>query len=92
MKTLIIYDEQGYILSTRSGQPAPREPQGVPFLWVDIPVNKRIKTTDRIGVDVSKTPHEVVFEDIPPSEIDVLRKDLNEAVMELSMLISMGGM
>lgn len=92
MKTLIIYDEEGYILSQQQGQPAPREPIGVPFLKVEIPEGKRIKVTDGVGVDVSKTPHEVILEDIPTSEIDLMRTDLNDAIMELSMLISMGGM
>ncbi len=32
MKALIIYDNEGYIISQRSGQPLPREPIGVPFL------------------------------------------------------------
>lgn len=94
MKTLIIYDEQGYILSARSGQPAPREPQGVPFLWADIPDNKRIKTTDGIGVDVSKTPHEVILEDVPPSEIDLLKEEnvvMKQSMAELAELI-LGGM
>lgn len=93
MKTQIIYDNEGYILSIRgAGYPNAREPIGVPFLKVEIPEGKRIKVTDGVGVDVSKTPHEVILEDIPPNEIDVLRKDLNDAVMELSTLISMGGM
>lgn len=92
MKTLIIYDNEGYILATRQGQPAPREPIGVPFLNVVIPEGKRIKITDGIGVDVSKPPHEVILEDIPPTDIDQLREELNTSVMELSMLIAMGGM
>lgn len=92
IKTLIIYDNEGYIVSTRNGHPVPREPIGVPFLWVEIPEGKQIKITDGIGVDVSKTPHQVILEDIPPTEIDSLRNDLNEAIVELSMLVSMGGM
>lgn len=93
MKTLIIYDEQGYIFSMRSGQPAPREPIGVPFLWVDIPNGKRIKTTDGIGVDVSKAPHEVILEDIPPSEIDSLRIEMarNNAELFETMIMLTGG-
>lgn len=92
MKTLIIYDNEGYILSTRQGQPSPREPIGVPFLNVVIPDGKRIKITDGIGVNTTTSPHEVILEDIPPSEVDILRDDLNGAIMELSMLIAMGGM
>lgn len=91
MKTLVIHDNEGYIISASYGEPVPREPVGVPFLWVDIPEGKRIKITDGIGVDVSVTPHQVILEDIPPTEIDVLRNDLNEAIMELSMAIAMGG-
>lgn len=91
MRTLIIYDNAGYLISIMNGEPSPREPIGVPFLWVEIPEGKRIKTTDGIGVDVSVTPHQVILEDIPPSEIEMLRSDLNDAVMELSLLIAMGG-
>lgn len=90
-KTQIIYDETGYILSIRQGEPAPRNPVGVPFLVVEIPQGKQIKITDGIGVDVTVTPHQVILEDIPPNEIEVLRSDLEAAVLELSMLISMGG-
>lgn len=94
MKTLIIYDNDGYILSTRSGQPAPREPFGVPFLWVEIPEGKQLKIIDGIGVDVSVTPHQVVLEDIPPSEIDLLKEE--NIVMKQSMAeiveLFLGGM
>lgn len=92
MRTLIIYDEQGHILTTRSGQPAPREPIGVPFLWFDIPEGKRIKTTDGIGVDVSKSPHEVILEDIPPSETELLNNRLEATEIALLDLLLMGGM
>lgn len=84
MSTLVIHDNEGYIISVREGEPAPREPQGVPFLWVDIPEGKKLKITNGIGVDVSKTPHEVILEDIPPSEIDQLKQtvaDLTEIVL-----------
>lgn len=84
MNTLIIYDETGYILSTRRGEPSPREPIGVPFIWIDIPEGKRIKITDGIGVDTSVTPHQVILEDIPPTETQVL----NQALSETTMLIA----
>lgn len=85
MKTLIIYDETGYPLTVASGTEL-REPIGIPFLLVEVPEGKKV-----VGVNTSVTPHQVILEDIPPSEIDVLRNDLNDAVMELSMLIAMGG-
>lgn len=92
MNTLVIYDTSGFIISVRQGDPEPREPIGVPFLNVEIPEGKHIKIVDGIGVDVSTTPHQVLLEDLPPNEVDTLREDLNEAVMELTMLIGMGGM
>ena len=84
METLIIYDDEGYILSTMQGQPAPREPIGVPFLWVDIPRGKQVKVTDGIGIDVSVTPHQVILEDIPPTEIDILKGENLELKLALA--------
>lgn len=92
MNTLVIHDTKGYILSTKSGEPAPREPIGVPFLWVEIPSGKQIKYTNGIGVDVSVTPHQVILEDIPPSDIEKLRQENAQANAELfELIISMGG-
>ena len=87
MNTLIIYDNEGYILSTSQGQPSPRIPVGVPYLEVEIPEGKRIKITDGIGVDVSVTPHEVILEDIPPTEMD----ELKQTVADLTEIVLMGG-
>ena len=93
MQTQIIYDETGYILSIKQGQPAPREPIGVPFLNIEIPSGKQIKITDGIGVDVSVTPHQVILEDIPPSEIDLVRIEMARNNSELfeTMLMLTGG-
>ena len=95
MKTLIMYDAQGFIISNITG--SYRVPTGIPFLEVEIPEGKQIKYTDGIGVDVSKTPHEVILEDIPPSEIDLLKSE-NEALKasqasqdELIMSLMLGG-
>lgn len=91
MNTLIIYDNAGYVISQMTG--SVREPQGgVQFLWAEIPEGKRLKITDGIGVDVSVTPHQAILEDIPPTEIEALRSDLNSAIIELSTLIATGGM
>lgn len=92
MNTLIIYDVDGYVLSIHQGQPAPREPVGVPFLWVEIPQGKQLKITDGICVDVSVTPHRVILEDIPPSEVELLRLEMAQANTELfEMVMLMGG-
>lgn len=91
MDTLVIYDNEGFIIDINQGQPAPREPIGVPFIWVDIPEGKRIKITDGIGVDVSVTPHQVILEDKPPTEVDILRLEAAQSNSELVQLIMMMG-
>lgn len=82
MNTLVVYDDLGYILSIRDGEPAPREPIGVPFLWIDIPEGKQLKITDGIGVDVSVTPHQVILEDRPPT-IEEQLSDKDKQILEL---------
>lgn len=86
-KTLFIYDNEGVILSQQSGQPAPRLPVGVPYIYEEVPEGKRVT-----GVDVSVTPAKLILEDIPPSENKVLNDKLDNAVIELTTLIAMGGM
>lgn len=92
MKTLIIYDSAGYIISNITG--SYRVPNGVPFLEVEIPTGKRIASIDGIGVDVSVTPHQVILEDIPPSEMELLKTEnqqIKQSMAELAELI-LGGM
>ena len=89
MKTLIIYDSQGYIISSITG--SYRVPTGVPFLELEIPIGKQIKYTNGIGVDVSVTPHQVILEDIPPSETEVLKQQMamqEQAIADLTMYIA----
>jgi len=86
MNTLIIYDNTGYVISTMAG--SIREPQGgVQFLWVEIPEGKRLKLTDGIGVDVTKTPHQAILEDIPKTEIEVLKEQQQELSDTVAALI-----
>lgn len=73
-RTLVIYDETGFIFSQMSM--SFREPSGIPFLLTDIPEGQRIKMTDGIGVDVSVTPHQVILEDIPKTEVELLKEQL----------------
>lgn len=78
-KTLFIHDDEGVVLSQQSGQPAPRLPVGVPYIYEEVPEGKRVT-----GVDVSVAPHQLILEDIPPTEIDVLKQtvaDLTEIVL-----------
>ena len=63
MSTLIIYDSTGKIYYMASG--AVTEPTGIPFLWVDVPDGKYIKS-----VDVSGETPAAVLENIPLSEVE----------------------
>ena len=69
MQTLIIYDETGYIISQMSGDV--REPVGIPFMWVEIPDGKTLKS-----IDTSKNPHEPIFEDKVPTDIELIKQDI----------------
>lgn len=89
MKTLIIYDDNGQVFSQlTNGYLIPQG--GVQYLEVEIPQGKRIKIIDGIGVDVTSTPHQAVFEDIPPTETELLKQRLEEqevALIELASII-----
>ena len=90
MNTLIIYDNTGYVISTMAG--SIREPQGgVQFLWAEIPEGKQLKITDGIGVDVSKTPHVAILEDIPKTEMELLKEQLTLTQMAVDDLLMAGG-
>ena len=91
MKTLIIYDNTGSLIASRSGSPEPKEPVGVPFLWVDIPEGKQLKITDGIGVDVSVAPHQTILENIPKSDIQIL-KERQDATENALLDLLLGGM
>lgn len=80
MKTLVIYDNDGKIFLTRDGDYLLPN-GGVQYLEVEITEGKRVK-----GVDVSVTPHQAIFEDIPPSEIELLQAKIaqtDEVVLAL---------
>ena len=59
-QTLVIYDSTGFILSQAQGSIL-REPVGVPFLMLNDAPNGKYLTR----IDVSKTPHVPVYEDVP---------------------------
>lgn len=85
MDTLILYDEEGYIISTRKGIPNPKVPSGVPYLWVNVPEGQRINVI--AGVDITKTPHTVELELIKKTEIETLK----EVIADLTELVLLGG-
>ncbi len=78
MKTLVIYDSTGYILSQMSGDA--REPVGIPFIWTEIPEGKRV-----VAIDVTKTPHEPILEDYPQPDIEKLQE--NQICMANTMVM-----
>ena len=86
MKTLIIYDVAGYVIHNIMGNY--RKPIGIPYLEVDVPEGKRIALG--AGVDVSVTPHQVILEDIPKSETELLKDQIQaqeQAILELAEII-----
>ncbi len=82
MKTLIIYDNDGYIISNITGNY--RAPSGVPYIEITIPEGKRI--VSGIGVNVNTEPHQAILEDIPLSETELLRDELQTTRLALAEL------
>jgi hypothetical protein len=76
MNTLIIYDQEGYIISQMSG--SVREPMGVPFMWVEVPEGKIVAKIDVLG-----ETHIPVFEDLPKSEVDILKTQVSDLTYQL---------
>lgn len=70
MKTLIIYDNTGYILMTQSGDY--RIPEGgIQYSEVEIPKGKRV-----VSIDMeNNTP---VYDDIPKSETQLLQEKVEK--------------
>lgn len=88
MATLVIYDSSNGNLLGGNITGDYQKPVGdIKCLEVEVPERKYIK-----GVDTTVTPHTLILEDYPPSELDVLKEQLmmqEQAILELSML--MGG-
>ena len=82
MKTLVIYDEQGKVVFTNTNENVTVDDFSP--LVVTIPEGKML-----IGVNTET--NEPIFSDIPPNEIEKLRTDLDNAILELSMMY-MGGL
>ncbi|NFH80304.1 hypothetical protein FDA09_10425 [Clostridium botulinum] len=88
MKTLIIYDNVGYILMQQTG--SYRVPEGgIQYLEVDSEVHK-----NKIIKFVNIETKELVLEDIPKSDVEKLKEQvasLEKANAELTTLVSMQG-
>ncbi|HBJ1646024.1 hypothetical protein FDB41_14795 [Clostridium botulinum] len=76
MKTLIIYDNTGYILMQQTG--SYRVPEGgVQYLELEIPTGKMVKS---INVDKK----EAILEDIPKSQMELLKEELSQNTKEMA--------
>lgn len=84
MKTLIIYDNEGIVFNQISGD-FKKPSGGIQYLEFELQEGKQV-----VSVDVSVTPHQVILEDIPPSEIDVLKKRTEDLEILLTDIL-MGG-
>lgn len=80
MPTLIIYDNEGVIVQQITG--SYYIPVGIPYLEIEVPKGKLVSK-----IDVTVTPHQVIYQDIPPSEVD----ELKTTVAELQYILMMEG-
>ena len=79
MEMIVIYDDNGTIYYCAGG--SVEEPVGLQFMKVTVPEGKILKS-----IDVSGDVHEPVFEDLPMSEVESLKSEiesLNEIVNQL---------
>lgn len=65
---LVVYDQKGTVYFGGTGYPTP---VGIPYLETEIPEGKRF-----VGVNVDVEPNEPIFEDIPKSDIDILKEEV----------------
>lgn len=76
MKTLIIYDNTGYILMQQTG--SYRAPEGgAQYLELEIPTGKKVK-----NINVDKK--EAILEDIPKTQLELLQEELAQNTKEMA--------
>lgn len=80
MKTLIIYDNTGYVYLTQSG--TYNIPQGgIQYLETEVPDGKSLKS-----MDTSKIPNLPIFDDIPKTDLEKTQDQLLETQAQLADL------
>lgn len=88
MKTLVIYDDKGYVYQQITGDY--RIPVGIPFLEIEVPEGKRVATEN--GINITVNPHQATFEDIPNYDLEIIKKHLTMIQETLDfLLINNGG-
>ena len=76
--TLIIYDNKGRIFSQiTDSYLVPNG--GVQYLEIEIPTGKMLT-----GVDTTVTPHVAILEDMPPSEVESLKQQVDELTLAIA--------
>lgn len=87
MKTLVIYDNIGYIYLQFSGTEN-RIPQGgIQYIESEVPDGKYVKS-----IDITVTPNVPILEDIPKTDMEKLQEkveDLIQANAELTSIVAM---
>jgi hypothetical protein len=86
MKTLVIYDTTGYIFFQLTSDKNRIPEGGIQYLEDEVPTGKRI-----VGIDVSVTPNTPIYEDIPKTEIELLKEQidsLTQANAELTSIVA----
>lgn len=84
MNTLVIYDSQGTIFTRLTGSYT--VPVGLPYLEMEVPQGKYV-----VSVDVTSETHTPIFEDIPPSEMEVLKVEnqmLQQSLLETTSYLA----
>ncbi|MDF2844787.1 MAG: hypothetical protein K0R00_3213 [Herbinix sp.] len=78
MKTLIVYDNSGKVWNIIGGMY--EVPNGLPYLEVEVPADKRI-----VSIDLSGEVPTVIYEDYPKSQelnrIELLENALNDLLL-----------
>lgn len=76
---LVVYDKNGTVYFAGTGFPTP---EGIPYLEVEIPEGKRF-----VGINVDIEPNEPIFEDIPKSEFEILKEEVEELKAQSAAII-----
>ncbi|WP_315080127.1 hypothetical protein [uncultured Clostridium sp.] len=78
MKTLIIYDNEGYIIFQQTG--SYRVPEGgIQYLEADLELYK-----NKILKSVNVETKELVLEDIPKTQVELLQEELAQNTKEMA--------
>lgn len=82
MNTLVIYDNSGVVIQTASGNVL--EPNGVPFIWVEVPSGKRVA-----NVDVSEETHVALLEDLPKSSEQLMQDRITDLELTIAEMMKL---